>query len=107
MEANLGEKEAVAEGQENSNEEVAIHTLESFRNERTVCQEATEANPEKMEPIYRAIAILEKMEDTDLKANPEEIESESERRKFRKEEAVVKPVKGRKKRHRDRHLAAS
>jgi hypothetical protein len=35
----------------------------------------------------------------DLKANPEEMESESEHREVPKEDAVVKPVKGRKKRH--------
>jgi hypothetical protein len=81
---------------------------------RTACQEATEANPEKTEPIDHAIAISEqmiamtkvnreKMEATDLKANPEEMESESEHREVPKEDAVVKPVRGRKKRHRDRH----
>jgi hypothetical protein len=55
LESNPGEKEAVAEHQENPNEEVAIHSLRACRNERTACQEATEANPEKMEPIDRAI----------------------------------------------------
>jgi hypothetical protein len=43
----------------------------------------------------------EKMEATDMKGNPEEMESESEHR-----DAVVKPVKERKKRHRGRKLAA-
>jgi hypothetical protein len=33
----------------------------------------TEASPEKMEPIDRTIAIVEKMEATDLKENPEEM----------------------------------
>jgi hypothetical protein len=56
MEPNLGEKEATVEWQGNLNDEVVIHSL------RTACQEATEANPEKMELIDSAIAILEKME---------------------------------------------
>jgi hypothetical protein len=103
MEPTSGEKEAAAEQQENPN---AIHYLRAHRNERTACQEATEANPEKMVPSDRAIAILEMMEATDLKANPEEMESESGHREISKEDAVAKPVKGRKKRHRDRHLAA-
>jgi hypothetical protein len=47
-----------------------IADMKEDRKGRTACQEATEANPEKMEPIDRAITILEKMEATDLKANP-------------------------------------
>lgn len=50
--------------------------------ERTDCQKETEANPDNMEAIDRAIAVLEqmiamtktneeKMEDKDLEANPE------------------------------------
>jgi hypothetical protein len=77
----------------------------------------TEANPEKMEPTDRAIAILEqmiamtkanreKMDATDLKANPVDMESKSEHRDIPKEDAVVKPVIEQKKKHRDRHLAA-
>jgi hypothetical protein len=37
---------------------------------------------------------------TDLKANPEEMEPESEHREVLKEDAIVKPVRGWKKRHR-------
>jgi hypothetical protein len=70
------------------------------------CQEAVEAKPEKKEPIDRATAILEKTEATDLKANPEEVESELERQEVPKEDAIVKPVKRWKKQHRNRHLAA-
>jgi hypothetical protein len=70
-----------------------------------------------MEPTDRAIAILEqmiamtktnqeKMEATDFMGNPEEMECESEHREVPKEDVVVKPVKGRKKRHRGGKLAA-
>jgi hypothetical protein len=48
----------------------------------------------------------EKMEATDLKGNPEEMECESEHKEIPKEDAVVKPVEGRKKRHRGQKLAA-
>jgi hypothetical protein len=63
-------------------EEVAFHSLRACQNERTGCQEVTEANPEKMDPVDHAIAILEKMEATDLKANPEEMKSESEHGRY-------------------------
>jgi hypothetical protein len=43
---------------------------------------------------------------TELKANPEETEPEWEHREVPEEDAVVKPVEGRKKRHRGRKLAA-
>jgi hypothetical protein len=63
--------------------------MRACRKDRTACQEATKANPEKMEPTDCAIAILEQMtammktnqekiEVTDLKGNPEEMECESE-----------------------------
>jgi hypothetical protein len=42
----------------------------------------------------------------DLKGNPDEMESESEHREAPKEDAIVKPVKGWKKLHRGRKLAA-
>jgi hypothetical protein len=48
----------------------------------------------------------EKMEAMDLKGNPEEMECESEHQEVPKEDAVVKPVEGRKKRRRGRMLAA-
>jgi hypothetical protein len=54
----------------------------------------------------RMMACLGKTDVTDLKANPEEMQSESEHREVPKEYAAVKPVRGRKKRHRGRHLAA-
>jgi hypothetical protein len=96
----------LTEHQENPTKEVAIHSPSACRNERASCQETMEANPEKMEPIDREIAILEKMEAMDLKANPGEIESESEHREFPKEDATVKPVRGQTKRRSDLHLAA-
>jgi hypothetical protein len=56
-EANLGKmkpnprgKDAVMEWQEIRNEEVAIHCLRACRNERTACQEMTEAHLECKEP---------------------------------------------------------
>jgi hypothetical protein len=70
------------------------------------CQEAAEVNPEEMVPTDCATAILEKMDAMDLKANPEEMESESKHWGVPTEDAVVKLLKGRKKWHRDRHLAA-
>jgi hypothetical protein len=129
MEPNPGLKEAVVEWQETSNEEVAINSLWACQNERTTCQEATEANLEKMEPFDRMLAILEqmiamtetiqeKMATMDLKENPEEIECEkpasedmtpevAHEQEFPLEDAVVMPVRKPRKRRRDRrHLAA-
>jgi hypothetical protein len=128
IEPNPGEKEAVVEGQEICNEEVAINSLWACQNERTPRQEATKANPEKMESIDRVIAILEQMiamtklnqekiATTDLKGNPEEIECEEPtsvdmepemaHEEVPKEEAVVMPVGEPRDRRRDRrHLAA-
>jgi hypothetical protein len=77
MEPNLGEK-AVVERQDIPNKQAEIRSLRTCRKERMAYQEATEANPEKVVPYDRVIAILEKMDATDLKANPEEMESESE-----------------------------
>jgi hypothetical protein len=54
----------------------------------------------------RMMACLGKTEATDLKVNPEEMQSEAEYRDVPMEHAAVKPVGGRKKRHRGRHLAA-
>jgi hypothetical protein len=48
----------------------------------------------------------EKMEAMNLKGNPEELECQSDHWEVPKEDAVVKPVKGRKKQHRDWHLTA-
>jgi hypothetical protein len=70
MEPNPGEKEVTAGWQDNPNEEIAVHSLRTCRNERMACQEAMKASPEKMEPIYHTLTILERMETTDLKANP-------------------------------------
>jgi hypothetical protein len=74
MEPNPAEKEAEVKRQENPNEEAAICSLGACRNERTPCQVATETNLEKIEPSDSAIAILEKIEPTDLKKYPEEME---------------------------------
>jgi hypothetical protein len=106
MEPNSGEKEAETERQENPNEEVAFHSLMACRNVRTACQEVTEVNPEKTEPTNDSIAILKKMETTDLTANPEEMECESGHSDVPTEDAVIKALKGGKKRHRDQHVAA-
>jgi predicted kinase len=126
IEPNPGGKEDIVEQQENPNNDAAIHSLRACRKERAACQEATEANPEKMEKTEnlksymektdRVIAILEqmiamtkanreKMEAMDLKANPEKMESELEHRKVRKKDATVKRVKERNKQERDWHLA--
>jgi aspartyl-tRNA synthetase len=47
---NSGEKEAVVELQEISNEEVAIHSLSACRSKTAASQEAMEADTEKIEP---------------------------------------------------------
>jgi hypothetical protein len=52
------------------------------------------------------MACLGKMEVMDLKANPEEIQSEAEHQEVPKEQATVKPVGGLRKRHRGQNLAA-
>jgi hypothetical protein len=107
----------VVERQEIPNEEVAINSQRACRNERTARQETMKANPEKMEPIGRAIAILEQMiamtktnkekiAATDLKGNPEEMECELEHQEAPKEDAVVKPVEGQNRRHRGRKQIA-
>jgi hypothetical protein len=56
--------------------------------ETTACHEATEANMEKIQP------------------DPGMMQSVDEQQEVPKEDAVVKPVRGRKKRHRDRKLIA-
>jgi hypothetical protein len=65
-----------------------IANLREDRKETMSCQVTTEA-------------FLDSKE-----LNPEEIESESKRWEVPTEDAVVKPAKGRKKRHRDRYQAA-
>jgi hypothetical protein len=50
------------------------------------------AQPEKLEPIDRAIAILTEMEAMDLKANSEEMESKLEHREVLMEGAEVKSL---------------
>jgi hypothetical protein len=94
MEPNPGEQEATVEWQEIPNEKVAIH-------ERKACQEVTEANPEKMEPTDCAID------------GSHGYEGKSRGNGVRvgtlggyEEDDIVKPIKGRKKLHRGRHLAA-
>jgi hypothetical protein len=87
MEPNPGEKEAVVERQKIPNEEAAIHSLMACRKETMACQETMEA-------------LLECEEPTSV-----DMESEAEHWEVRKEDTIVKPVKGWKKRHRDQHLA--
>jgi hypothetical protein len=59
LEQNLGAKGAVVERQKIPNEEDAIHSLRACQIERMVCQETMKANPERVEPTDRVIAILE------------------------------------------------
>jgi hypothetical protein len=87
MEPNLGEKEAVVEGQKIPNEEVTIHSPRACRNKTTACHKATERDTENTEP------------------DPGMMQSVEEHQEVPKEEAVVKPVKGRKKWCRDQNLA--
>jgi hypothetical protein len=88
MEPNSGDKEAVVEQQKIPNEEVAVHSLRACRSEIADSQEATEANTEKTEPERGMM------------------QSVAEYQVALTEDAVVKPVKGRKKRHRGRKPAA-
>jgi hypothetical protein len=76
------------ERQETPNEDVAIYSLRECGKETMACQGTTEARLEceKPTPVY--------------------MESESEHREFLNENAVVKPVRGRKKLHRGRKQAA-
>jgi hypothetical protein len=76
------------ERQKIPNEEVAVHSLRACRSETAASQEATEANTEKTEP------------DRGMR------QTVAEHQVALKEDAVVKPVKGRKKRHRGRRPAA-
>jgi hypothetical protein len=77
MELNPWETEAAVERQETPNEVVAIYSLRNYRKETIACQGKTEAR----------------------------LDSESEHREVPNEDAVVKPVRGRKKRHRGRKQA--
>lgn len=74
MEPNPGENEVVVEQQEIPNGEVAVCFLRVCRNERTACQEVMKTNPEKMEPIDGARAILEQMIAM-MKTNQEKVEA--------------------------------
>jgi hypothetical protein len=69
--------------------------MKDGRRETMACQEATEANPEKTEVCVNS-----------KEPSPEEIESESERQEVPTKDAIVKPVRGRKKWQRGWHLAA-
>jgi hypothetical protein len=82
MEPNPGEKKAVVEWQEISNEEVAIHNHRTRRNERAASQEHMETKP-----------------------NPGNMQSMEEHQEIPKEESTVMPVGGLRKRRRDRNLA--
>jgi hypothetical protein len=76
------------EQQEISKQEVAIHSLRACRSKTVASQEATEANTEKTEPDRGMMQSI------------------AEHQVVPKEKAVVKPVKGRKKRHRGRNPVA-
>jgi hypothetical protein len=88
LEPNPGEKEAIVERQKISKGEVAVHSPRASRSETAASQEATEANTEKTEP------------------DPGTMQSVAEHQVAPKEDTVVKPVKGWKKRHRGRKPAA-
>jgi hypothetical protein len=109
--------QAMADARPKEMTEEIKEDMKNDRNETTACQEAMKANPKKLEPIDSMMVILEKMiatmnanqekmEVMDLKGNLAEMECESEHQETLKEDAVVEPVKGRKKWHRCRKLAA-
>jgi hypothetical protein len=68
--------------------DASIADMKDGRKERTACQEAAEANPEKLE------------------TNPEMMQSVGEHREVPKEEAAVRSSGALKKWHRGRHLAS-
>jgi hypothetical protein len=74
--------------QEIPKEEAAVHSMRAWQIDTMACQEMMEANPEEEEP------------------SPEEMEFEVYRQEIPMENAVEKPVRGRKKWHRGGHLAA-
>jgi hypothetical protein len=81
MEPNSGEVEAVVGRQKIPNEEVAVHSLRACRSETVASQETTEADTEQNEPDKGMMQSI------------------AEYLVARKEDSVVKPVKGRKKQH--------
>jgi hypothetical protein len=83
MEPNPGEKETAVERQEFSNE-VAVHSRRTCRSETAASQENTEKTEQE----------------------PGTMQSMEEHQEIPKEKVVMKPVKGRKKRHRGRKPAA-
>jgi hypothetical protein len=83
MEPNPGEKKAIVERQEFSNDEVAVHSQRTCRSKTAASQEDTETKPD-----------------------PGKMQSLEEHQEIPKEESAVMPVGGLRKRCRDRNLAA-
>jgi hypothetical protein len=88
MEPNLGEKETAVKWKEIPNEEVAVHSPRACQSKTSAFQEAMEAKTEKTE------------------SHPGAMQPMGEHQEIPKEKVIVKPVKGRKKRHRGRKSAA-
>jgi hypothetical protein len=82
MEPNPGEKKAVVERQF-SNDEVAVHSQRTCRSETAASQE-----------------------DTETKSDPGKMQSMEEHQEIPMEESAVMPVRGLRKRRRDRNLSA-
>jgi hypothetical protein len=96
-----------------------ITNIKNARKEMTACQEVTVANSEKMEPnLEEKETVLERHEIPNeevtvhsqeaMKTEPDPgmMQSAEEHQEFPKEDAAVMPVRGLKKRRRDRNLAA-
>jgi hypothetical protein len=100
METRLAFKELTSDdmGPETEHDEKMDARMAEIKDEQKVtvaCQEATEANPEKM-----------KLHPGGIQPDSAELESVPLHQEVPMEDAIVKPVGGRKKRHRGRHLAA-
>jgi hypothetical protein len=82
-----------------------IHSIWlELKEKRMAERKADQEKREAERKVNREVAI--RLEATDLKENPEEMECVSEHWEVPKEDAIVKPVKGRKKRHSGQKLAA-
>jgi hypothetical protein len=82
------------EGTLRDEQDVGLAEKQDGQKETTACQEATEANPEKLKACQ------------ETEPDPEMMQSEGEHQEFPKEEAAVMPVGGLRKRRSDRNLAA-
>jgi hypothetical protein len=105
-----GRKQEITAGQERLKEEMKaqmaslVSRIEDNNEKFEVLRDILISQMDALQE--RIMACLGKTEATDLKANPEEMQSKAEHQDVPKEQVVVKPVGGLKKRHRGRNLVA-